>query len=140
MTFVRCHPKPSQRTLTTTYLVTGCSYKVDSRDDDKYRQLHHLQLSLESHAFVIVIYPQVPPRAHVGVKCFTQTKVHYRLGRLLACPQKSSPEVLCQDLTIEVMSFRMKQRKVFSFYVGIDIHYTSTWPYFALYFSQHGKQ
>ena len=37
------------------YLLTGCSYKADSRNGDKYRQLHLLQPSLESHVFVFVI-------------------------------------------------------------------------------------
>src|SRR5271168_3088657 len=73
MTFVRCDPKPIQRTLTTTYLMIGCSYKVDSRDDDKYRQLHLLHLSLESHTFVIVIMHGASESPRWG-KYFTQTR------------------------------------------------------------------
>jgi hypothetical protein len=64
--------------LLPTYLVTGCSYKVDSRDDYKYRQLHPLQLSLESHTFVIVITHRA------SESLLTQTRPTIDYGRLLA--------------------------------------------------------
>jgi len=95
MTLVRCDPKPSQSTLITTYLVTGCSYKVDSRDDDKYRQLHLLQLSLESHTFVIVIIHRASESLCWG-KMLTQTR------------SSIDWDASWHDPAIEVISFRMK--------------------------------
>jgi hypothetical protein len=114
MTFVRCDPKSSQRTLTTTYLVIGCSYKVDSRDDDKCRQLHLLQVSLESLAFVIVIMHGASKSPHWG-KCSLKQRSTIDRDASWHWSPEIWVDLLLSEVPIEVISSRMKQPKVFSF-------------------------